>query len=74
MMSDQTRQNIAAALQAHALDEWDGDLVTHWVAIAGIVGGVESDVGIVASFNPMPRYIAVGLVAEGVRWADEDDN
>lgn len=67
-MSADTRSAIAAALHEHANDEWDGDLVVDWVIVAGLVAaGGQHSVGINASRDPMPSYVTVGLLSEGIR-------
>lgn len=69
-MSDKTRANLDSALRAHAAEEWDGDLVIDWVIVAGLVSrDGEQNVGVEASRDPMPNYVTVGLLTEGIRVA-----
>lgn len=71
-MSTATRQAIAEALQAHAADEWkDGSLIVDWTIITGMVDG-EGDYtsGSIHSREPMPAYVARGLLHEGIRHLD----
>lgn len=72
-MSDQTRADLDAAIRAHAIDEWEGDLVADWVLTAALIdetGG--SNIGVEVSRQPMPNYITVGLLSEALRVSDPD--
>ena len=67
-VSAETRAAVTAAIQAHIFDEYgaDGGLVVDWVVAAGTSDGVEHGVGVEYSRDPMPTYIAVGLLSEAM--------
>jgi hypothetical protein len=74
-VSDQTREDLAAALQAHAADEWNNDLIVDWVVIAATI---DSDgdyaAGSVYSRDPAPTYVVRGLLHEALAHIDEPDD
>jgi hypothetical protein len=74
-MSDDTREAITAAIQAHAADEWDNDFIVDWVVTAATID-TDGDYaqGTVYSRDPAPTYIVRGLLAEALAHLDEDDD
>lgn len=79
-MSDATRDALAAALQAHIADEWEGDtndapLLTEWVIAAAAVR-MNAEVGVTSySWWSNGAYHSMrGLVSMLLEWtADTSD-
>lgn len=60
------RDDLDAAIRAFAAEEWgDADLIVDWTIAVGLIDA-EGDcaAGTIHSRDPMPRYIARGLLAE----------
>lgn len=73
-MSDQTRADLETAIRAHAADEWDGDLPVDWVIVAALIGDDGHTIGVQVSREPMPNYITVGLLTEGLRLTEPEED
>lgn len=70
-MSADTRAALDNAIRAHAAEEWEGDLPVDWVVVAALVApDGEHSIGIEASRDPMPNYVTIGLLTEGMRVSD----
>ena len=68
-MSNATREAIGAAIQAHLHDEEDQNaLVTDWTVVIAAIGPEHGDykIGIANSRDPMPTYIAKGLLTDAL--------
>ena len=74
-MSEQTRKAIAEAIQAHAADEWNGDLIVDWIVSAATVDNTGDYAhGTIYSRDPAPRYVVRGLLHEALYRVDEEDD
>lgn len=72
-MSAETRRLLLEAVAAHSLDEWGGALVVDFAIVAGLVDNYgDHSCGIEFSRETMPRYVARGLLGEGLRRLDDD--
>ena len=75
-MSNQTRQAIHDAIQAHVADESeDGEetFVTHWVTVAGVLSDDPETIFFVASPDGQPSFISAGLLHEALHPPQEGE-